>query len=149
MNGIKHDIETCSLKDAFQAIGGKWKPYIIWHLYDAPNCTCRYGELKRRVPFDISHKMFIQQIQELERDKIVTRIEYDEKPKRVEYSLSEEGKVLAPIILLLRDWAAGSNDKFTRKDLLERTHGIIDGDIIRYEYKSESLGKYIKIEYKY
>lgn len=149
MEQKKHDIETCSLNDAFAAIGGKWKPYIIWYLYDAPNFTCRYGELKRRVPWDISHKMFIQQLQELERDKIINRTEYDDKPRKVEYSLTEEGKILAPIILLLRDWAAGASDKFTKEDLLERTHGVVKDDIIVYEQYSEVLGKHIKIEYKY
>ena len=145
----RHDLATCSLNFAFTAISGKWKPFIIWYLHDAPDNTCRYGELKRRVPWDISHKIFTKQLQELERDGIITRMEYDEKPLRVEYSLSERGKLLAPVILYMRDWGAMASDRFTDTDLLDRTHGVKDHDILRYGYQSEELEKSVEIVFKY
>lgn len=148
-NDIQHTFESCSLNYACTAISGKWKPYIIWYLYDVPNGKCRYGELKRRVPYNISHKMFTQQLQELERDNIIARTEYDEKPLRVEYSLTEEGKLLAPVILYMRDWGAIANPKFSKDDLLSRSHGVVDGDTIKYSYKSEKLGKAVSIEFEY
>ena len=149
MEQFVHDFESCSLSYACSAIGGKWKPYIIWYLHDAPNGVCRYGELKRRVPYKISHKMFTQQLQELEQDNIISRMEYDEKPLRVEYSLTEYGKLLVPIIFYLRDWGALAFSKFSEKDLLDRTRGTIDGDTIKYAYHSESLNKSIDIKLKY
>lgn len=149
MDNYVHTFETCSLNYACSAISGKWKPYIIWYLYDAPNGTCRYGELKRRVPYKISHKIFTQQLQELEKDNIIIRTEYDEKPLRVEYSLTELGKLLVPIIFLLRDWGAIAFSEFSEKDLLERTRGTIDGDTIKYSYESEKLNKAISIQLKY
>lgn len=149
MNEKKHDLETCSLSYAFSVVSGKWKPFIIWYLYDAPNNTCRYGELKRRVPWDISHKMFTQQLQELEQDNIIIRTEYEEKPLRVEYSLSETGKLLAPVILYMRDWGAMAYERFSDDDLLERSQGVKDHEVLRYGYHSEPLGKSIEITFKY
>lgn len=149
MGEYVHTLETCCLNFACSAIAGKWKPYIIWYLYDVPNGSCRYGELKRRVPYNISHKIFTQQLQELERDGIVDRKEYDEKPMRVEYSLTEAGRLLAPAILYLRDWGAMANQKFTENDLVERTYGKVDGEVVKYSYESEDLSKSVKIEFKY
>ena len=101
-----HTLESCALNFAFSAISGKWKPYILWYLHSTPDGVCRYGELKRLVPYDISHKIFTQQLQELESYNVIKRTEYDEKPKRVEYSLTEEGRLLIPAILYMRDWAS-------------------------------------------
>jgi len=149
MGNFTHSFETCSLSYAFSAISGKWKPYILWYLHGSPDGTCRYGRLKRKVPYNISHKIFTQQLQELERDNIIIRREYDEKPLRVEYSLTEYGKLLIPLLLYLRDWGALAFSNFTEQDLLDRTRGNIDGDTINYSYHSEALGKYVKIELKY
>lgn len=149
MENYVHSFDTCSLNFACTAISGKWKPYIIWYLYDAPNGTCRYGELKRRVPYKISHKIFTQQLQELEKDYIITRTEYDEKPLRVEYSLTEAGKLLVPVIFYLRDWGAITFPDFSKSDLLDRTRGKVEGDIIHYSYSSEELGKAVDIKLKY
>lgn len=66
-----NDLRSCSLADAFMTIGGKWKPYIVWYLNTAPNLTMRYGELKRHIPWTISHKMYAQQLHELEDDGII------------------------------------------------------------------------------
>lgn len=149
MDTFEHTFESCSLNYACSAISGKWKPYIIWYLYDAPNGTCRYGELKRRVPYKISHKIFTQQLQELEKDNIIIRTEYDEKPLRVEYSLTEVGKLLVPVIFYLRDWGTIAFPEFSQNDLLDRTRGTINGDKINYSYHSEALDKSVCIELKY
>lgn len=93
--------------------------------------------------------MFAQQLQELERDNIIARTEYDEKPLRVEYSLTEVGKLLVPVIYYLRDWGTIANPKFTQADLLERTRGEIADNIIKYSYESEKLNKSVNIEFKY
>ena len=78
MDNYVHTLESCALNFAFSAISGKWKPYILWYLHSTPDGVCRYGELKRLVPYDISHKIFTQQLQELESYNVIKRTEYDE-----------------------------------------------------------------------
>lgn len=149
MDNTIHSFENCSLSFAFNAVNGKWKPYIIWYLAEAPGGICRYGELKRRVPYKISHKIFTQQLQELEKANIIRRTEYDEKPLRVEYSLTEEGWLLVPAVFFMRDWGAIANPKFTKEDLLSRSKGKLEGDKLTYSYKSAELGKEVTITFKY
>ena len=145
----KNDLTSCSLSYTFDAIGGKWKPFIIWYLYAAPEGYYRYGELKRKIPWEISHKMFAQQLKELEEAHIISRTEYDEKPLRVEYSLTEAGSLLAPAILYLRDWGAAFGDKFCDEDLRERTLGVMGEDgCLRYKSESAVLGKSVEISFK-
>lgn len=145
----KNDLTSCSLSYTFDAIGGKWKPFIIWYLYAAPEGYWRYGELKRKIPWEISHKMFAQQLKELEEAHIISRTEYDEKPLRVEYSLTEAGSLLAPAILYLRDWGAAFGDKFCDEDLRERTLGVMGEDgCLRYKSESAVLGKSVEISFK-
>ncbi len=146
MDQYIHTLESCTLNFAFSAISGKWKPYILWYLHSAPGGVCRYGELKRLVPYDISHKIFTQQLQELEAYHIIKRTEYDEKPKRVEYSLTEEGKLLLPVILYMRDWGViASRD--CPPEAIERTHGQAQDGTIRYGYTSEQLNKSVSIAF--
>ena len=126
-----NDLRSCSLADAFLTIGGKWKPYIVWYLNTAPNLTMRYGELKRHIPWTISHKMYAQQLHELEADGIITRCEYMEGNIRVvDYTLTEAGRFLVPAILYLRDWRAvfgGFPDS-----TLTRTQGTWEDKAISY-----------------
>lgn len=126
-----NDLRSCSLADAFLTIGGKWKPYIVWYLNTAANFTMRYGELKRQIPWTISHKMYAQQLHELEDDGIITRHEYMEGNIRVvDYTLTEAGRFLVPAILYLRDWRAvfGGFPAST----LTRTQGDWEGKTITY-----------------
>lgn len=141
--------KKCSLKFAMCAISGKWKCFIIWYLGAALPNTCRYGELKRCIPWDISHKMFSQQLHELENDGIVVRQEYDEKPLRVEYTLTEAGKMLMPVILYLRDWGMMFGEGFNPEIMPLKSQGQVDGDVITYGYESKDLKKGIKIEFKF
>ena len=143
----KNDLTTCSLSFAFSAVGGKWKPFIIWYLSIAPTGVYRYGELKRKIPWDISHKMFAQQLKELEEDSIITRTEYDEKPMRVEYSLTEQGKLLVPVIRYMRDWGAVFGEKFG-PEVIERSQGTMVDGTVHYGYSSEQLDKSVKINFK-
>ncbi len=127
------NLMSCSLSYAFYAIGGKWKPFIIWYLNCAPNYTLRYGELKRSIPWKISHKMFAQHLKELEQDGLILRREYhDERVMRVEYSLTNKGKFIVPIILYMRDWGIIFGENYPINSLV-RTKGNWDGSTIRYE----------------
>ncbi|KNF09095.1 HxlR family transcriptional regulator [Gottschalkia purinilytica] len=82
-------------------IGGKWKMRIIYEL----GCEriLRYGELKRNIPY-ITHKMLSTQLKELESDGLIIRKEYPQIPPKVEYSLSEKGLSLLPIINEMCKW---------------------------------------------
>ena len=148
MDNYIHTLESCTLNFAFSAISGKWKPYILWYLHSTPNGVCRYGELKRLVPYDISHKIFTQQLQELEAYNVIKRTEYDEKPKRVEYSLTEEGRLLIPVILYMRDWGVFAS-KDCPDEAIKRSHGELGDGCIKYGYESEKLNKSVGIEFRY
>ena len=74
--------------------------------------------------------------------------EYDEKPKRVEYSLTEEGRLLIPAILYMRDWGVFANHDCL-PDAIKRSHGELGDSVIKYSYDSEALGKSVSIEFQY
>lgn len=143
-----HTLDSCPLNFAFAAISGKWKPYILWYLHSTPTGVCRYGELKRIVPYDISHKIFTQQLHELEAYNVIKRTEYDEKPKRVEYSLTEYGKLLIPVILYMRDWGVFACTDCP-PEAIDRSHGSMEPGVIKYGYHSEALAHSVDIEFRY
>ncbi len=103
--------EVAGVEAALATLGGKWKILILWHLAQQ---TRRYGELKRLMP-KITEKMLIQQLRELERDKLITRTEYPGVPPKVEYSFSEYGSSLEPIIKAMCNW--GKNHLRLKLDL--------------------------------
>ena len=94
------DSSQCPVELAIRIIGGKWKPVILWHLKDDKK---RFGELKREI-VGITVKMLAQQLRELEQDGLVTRKMFYEVPPRVEYSLTEIGRSMEPILTALCDW---------------------------------------------
>lgn len=81
-------------------IGGKWKPIILHMLTSG---TMRFGSLKKNIP-PVSQKMLTQQLRELEADGIISRKVYAEVPPKVEYSLTERGATLKPILEKLYVW---------------------------------------------
>lgn len=87
-------------------IGGKWKVLIIWHL---GNRTMRFGELKKTLPH-ITQKMLTQQLRELENDGLVNRFIYTQIPPKVEYSLTDAGKSILPILTNLGQWGLNYAD---------------------------------------
>ena len=94
---------TCSFEIAIDLIGGKWKPIIIWHL--GTKGTRRFSELKKLLP-QITQKMLTQQLRELESDSLVERKVYPQVPPKVEYSLTDSGESLMPILRMMCDWGA-------------------------------------------
>jgi len=83
-----------------QLIGGKYKSLILWHL---TGTVLRFSELRRLVP-EATAKMLTQQLRELEADGLISRQVYPVVPPRVEYSQTEEGKSLFPILSAMYDW---------------------------------------------
>jgi DNA-binding HxlR family transcriptional regulator len=78
-------------------IGGKWKPIIIWAIHSGHN---RFGELQRQIPH-ITKKMLTNQLRELENDNIITRTVYPVVPPKVEYAISNKGRLLGPLLMLM------------------------------------------------
>jgi DNA-binding HxlR family transcriptional regulator len=93
----------CSVEATLAVIGGRWKPVIIFNLLH--NDVMRFGELKKAIN-GITQRMLTNQLRELEKDKIVTRKVYAEVPPKVEYSLTDYGRSLEPIMIAMRDWGA-------------------------------------------
>jgi len=90
----------CPVEAALEAIGGKWKGLLLFHLQGG---TKRFNELRRLMP-DITQRMLTRQLRELESDQIILRQVFAEVPPRVEYSLTEFGETLTPVLLALQQW---------------------------------------------
>lgn len=86
---------------ALSLIGGKWKLNILFWLWKRE--VMRYGEIKKALG-GITHKMLSSQLKELETDDLIVRQEYPQIPPKVEYSLSERGQTLMPILHTLCLW---------------------------------------------
>jgi DNA-binding HxlR family transcriptional regulator len=97
MNGRTYH---CALDITMDYIGGKWKTVVLWYLRKKPR---RFSELKREIP-QITEKMLSLQLKELEKDGIISRKVYAEVPPRVEYTLTEEGQTLLPVLEALALW---------------------------------------------
>lgn len=91
---------NCPVSSMIQLIGGKWKPVI---LYCLRSDTRRFGEIAARIP-SISRKVLTDQLKELENDQLIIRQQFKEIPPRVEYSLSELGKSMSPILAEMEKW---------------------------------------------
>ena len=91
---------NCPVTAMLQLIGGKWKPVIMYCLKSG---TRRFGEIAARIP-TISRKVLTDQLKELEIDKLIERKQFKEIPPRVEYSLSELGKSMAPVFDEMAKW---------------------------------------------
>lgn len=98
----------CHFELTLDIIGGKWKPLILFYI--GINGVLRYGELKRHIP-NINERMLTRQLRELEKDQLVHREVYREIPPKVEYSLTESGKSLMPLLKELQHWGQEYNEK--------------------------------------
>ena len=91
----------CPIVRTLDIIGGKWKLPILWHLCDRK--VVRYNELRRSVR-GVTNFMLTKCLRELEEDGLINRIQYDEVPPKVEYSLTERGSRLLPSLKALFTW---------------------------------------------
>jgi len=90
----------CPVEVSLEVIGGKWKGAILYHLLID---TMRFNELRRVMP-DITQRMLTKQLRELEEEKLVLREVFAEVPPRVEYSMTDYGQTLSPVIEALHAW---------------------------------------------
>lgn len=99
----------CPVEACLAVIGGKWKGVILFHLLGG---TKRFNELRRLMP-DVTQRMLTRQLRELEADQIIVRTIYKEIPPKVEYSLTEFGQTLGPILKMLQKWGLQYFQKIT------------------------------------
>ncbi|MCR4264777.1 helix-turn-helix domain-containing protein [Nitratireductor sp. ZSWI3] len=92
--------DDCGFNAALQAIGGKWKPSLLWALHLRPH---RFAELRRLLP-GISEKVLAQQLRRMEADGLVNRHDYGEVPPRVEYSITPLGLSLNDAVTAMSKW---------------------------------------------
>jgi len=90
----------CPLTAALNAIGGKWSLISLYWLDSNPR---RFNELRRLMP-EISHKVLAVTLRNLEREGLIRRTVYAEVPPRVEYSISNHGQTVRPLIEAVRTW---------------------------------------------
>ncbi|MGF1637942.1 MAG: winged helix-turn-helix transcriptional regulator [Cyclobacteriaceae bacterium] len=95
------DENSCPVTATMKVLGGKWKPILINAIYHT--APARFGELKRSV-IGITQSMLTQQLRELEEDGIINRKIYAEIPPKVEYTLTEFGLTLSPVIQTMAKW---------------------------------------------
>ena len=92
----------CPVSVTLDRVGGKYKALILWHLSQN---NLRFSELKRLIP-KATAKMLTQQLRELEADNLVHREIFPVIPPKVEYSLTNLGQSLMPVLIAMRDWGA-------------------------------------------
>jgi DNA-binding HxlR family transcriptional regulator len=100
----------CGLNATLRIISGKWKPLVLFFLRDGSK---RYGELKRLTQ-GVSDKVLIQQLKDLEADRVLTRTNYNEVPPRVDYALTPLGRSLAEAIIPLCTWGTENAAEMAR-----------------------------------
>ncbi len=93
----------CPVETTLDLIGGKYKALILWHLSDG---TLRFSELRKLIS-GATPKMLTQQLRELEAQNLVHREVFPVIPPKVEYSLTELGSTIMPILYAMRDWGTG------------------------------------------
>ena len=94
--------DNCPVEATLELIGGKYKALILWHLSQG---ILRFSEL-RQVIKGATPKMLTQQLRELEAQELIHREVFPVVPPKVEYSLTDTGRSLMPILTAMRDWGA-------------------------------------------
>lgn len=100
----------CPVEAALEVIGGKWKGVILYHLLQDKK---RFNELRKLMP-KVTQRMLTKQLRDLESDQVITRTIYPEVPPKVEYEITDFGKSLGPIVLLLQQWGSEYLDTITK-----------------------------------
>ena len=94
--------DRCPVEATLELIGGKYKALILWHLSDG---KLRFNQLRSQIK-GVTAKMLTQQLRELESSQLIHREVFPIIPPKVEYSLTELGRSLLPILVAMRDWGA-------------------------------------------
>jgi DNA-binding HxlR family transcriptional regulator len=93
-------IDECPVRVTLEAIGGRWKPLVMYYLAGG---TRRFNELRRLIP-GATQRMLTLQLRELEADGLIRRTIYPQVPPKVEYSLTDEGRSLGLVLDAMARW---------------------------------------------
>ena len=113
--------DRCPVEATLELIGGKYKALILWRLSEG---TLRYNELQRAIPA-ATPRILTNQLREMENQKLITRTVYPVVPPKVEYSMTELGRSLMPILTAMRDWGA---EYLRNQDIEPNCYMMGDGD---------------------
>jgi DNA-binding HxlR family transcriptional regulator len=105
----RNPVSGCPLTAALAAMGGKWKLIIVYWLAESPK---HFAALRKLMP-DISQKVLTQQLRELANDHVVRRDPKGKAPAPVEYSLTDYGRTLLPLVEGIRGWGNGHIERMT------------------------------------
>jgi DNA-binding HxlR family transcriptional regulator len=101
----------CCTSVTMGIIGGKWKSVILFHLIES---TLRYNELRSKIP-NVTERTLSLQLKDLEEDGVIKRKVYTSKPPlKVEYSLTDFGKSLIPLLQSIADWGDFVVEKYSK-----------------------------------
>lgn len=100
-------VASCPVTYVMNKIGGHWKPIILYHLTNGPK---RYSELRKAIP-EITEKMLIQHLKQLQEDQLVLRVAEPVVPPFVTYSLTEAGAKLQPVLDAMAVWGLDDMSK--------------------------------------
>ncbi|MGG8495822.1 winged helix-turn-helix transcriptional regulator [Tenacibaculum sp. TC6] len=110
INGKKY---PCCTSVTMGIIGGKWKTVILYHLMDG---SLRYNELRKKMK-DVTERTLSLQLSQLQEDGIISRRVYTGKPPlKVEYSLTEFGKTLIPLLKEIAEWGEQAVENYVAKN---------------------------------
>ncbi|MEC0240279.1 helix-turn-helix domain-containing protein [Paenibacillus dokdonensis] len=123
--------EECRVETALEILVGKWKPVILFQLFS--NGTMRFSELQKAIP-DITKKMLTSQLRELEYHDIVHRKIYQQIPPKVEYSITEYGIGMTPVLQAMNDWG------MAHVEHLNELYGEVR-EVESFEVKDKLVGK--------
>jgi DNA-binding HxlR family transcriptional regulator len=116
-------IHACPVETCLEMLSGKWKPRIIWKIYQQK--TVRFNELQRGIAGGITAKMLTQQLRSLEEDGLIVRQVFPVVPPHVEYRLSEFGQTLAPVLNAIAQWGVENNAQITASLRHAEQHGKV------------------------
>ena len=112
---------NCAVDATMSVIEGRWKTVILCKLYN--NGPMRFNQLMKSID-GVSPRILTKQLKELESDGIIQRVSYQEIPPRVEYSVTEKGESLAPILKAMAEW--GLNNMFPNRVTFDPEIDMVD-----------------------
>ena len=104
---MKDTVQRCPVEWTLDAIGGKWKCVILWHVRGRVR---RFNELRRLIP-GATQKTLTAQLRQLEREGLIQRKVYAQIPPKVEYSISVYGRTLSPLLESMCKWGIGHRER--------------------------------------
>ena len=113
---MEREPDLCRVDDGLDTLTGKWKLVILLHI--VKNRTMRFSDLMKAIP-KITQKMLTKSLREMEDDDLIKRTSYPTIPPKVEYSLTEHGEELIPIIDSLHEWGIRHKEHIKKKWLSE------------------------------